>query len=172
METLAAFTSCGSTRNTFDFSYFCSFAYFINDKLCSHFATFYVIGSDVSYYFAFISRAVNSDYRNVFSICCFYRSRDSCRVYRVDDQYGNAAFKQVGNVVSLFSWVVLSINDFNFKTKRFSLSLNTFFHSYEEWVVQCGNREADRAGFFVAAVISAFTTACYKTDNHDSHRQQ
>ena len=55
---------------------------------------------------------------------------------------------QVGNVVSLFSWVVLSINDFNFKTKRFSLSLNTFFHSYEEWVVQCGNREADRAGLF------------------------
>ena len=56
-----------------------------------------------------------------------------------------------------FCRVILSINDFNFKTKRFRLSLNAFFHSYEEWVVQCGNREANRAGFFVAAVISAFT---------------
>lgn len=38
-----------------------------SDKLSGHFAAFYVIGSDVSYYFAFISRAVNSDYRNVLA---------------------------------------------------------------------------------------------------------
>ena len=95
-----AFTSCGSTRGYLRFQLLCSFAYFFNDQLSCHFAAFYVIGSDVSYYFAFISRTVNSDYRNVLAFAASTEVEIAAESTGLMINHGTPLSKQVE--ISLF----------------------------------------------------------------------
>ena len=135
MEAFAAFTGCGSTGDTFEFSNFYAFAKFFNNVFSSHFAAFYVIGSNKGSNGAFVGAAVQSNYRNLCFIGSFNRSGNGSRVNRVYQKYAYALLEQVCNVVSLFCRVVLGINDFYVNAKLFGFCFNAVFNGNKERVV-------------------------------------
>ena len=61
--------------------------------------------------FAFIGRAVDGDNRNLCLVGSQYGVGDCSRVYRVNDEYADISLEQVGNIIGLFSRIVLGIND-------------------------------------------------------------
>lgn len=92
----------------------CTFAQFGNDIFSCHFAAFYVVGSDVSCYFTFISGAVDGNNRNLCLVGCQNGVRNSCRVYRVYDEDRDISLEQVGNIIGLLSRVILASTIFTF----------------------------------------------------------
>lgn len=59
--------------------------------------------------FAFIGRAVDGDDRNLCLVGSQYGVGDCSRVYRVNDEYADISLEQVGNIIGLFSRIILGI---------------------------------------------------------------
>lgn len=64
---------------------------------------------------------------------------------------------QVGNIIGLFSRVVLRVDDFNIDAEFFSFVFNAFAYGYEEGVVERGDGEADSSGFLPSAGFAALS---------------
>lgn len=108
-----------------------------------HFAAFYVVGSDVSCYFTFISGAVDGNNRNLCLVGCQNGVRNSCRVYRVYDEDRDISLEQVGNIIGLLSRVILGIYDFHIYACFVSCSFYAVSHSNKEGIILGGNRETN-----------------------------
>ena len=159
MEAFAAFAGCGSSGNAFKLSNFYFFTQFLDDVFGCHFAAFDVIGGDEGCYGAFVGAAVKCQNGNVGFVGSLNGSGYCCGVNRVDEQDIYFLLDQVGNIIGLFSRVVLRVDDFNIDAEFFSFVFNAFAYGYEEGVVERGDGEADSGGFFAVGRFCSFVAA-------------
>ena len=168
MEAFAAFTGSAGTGDTLQLSNLNLFAQLFDNVISSHFAAFYVIGSNQACYITLVSAAVEADNRDVSLVGSLYGCRNCIRVNRVNQQNADVLLQQVSNIISLLCRVVLSVNNLYGYAQLLSLSFYAFSQGNEERIVLSGYGEAN-GDFLVVAFCSILLVAAAAADNHHSH---